>query len=126
MAAVVFDTGGLIALDRGQREVGALLVAAAETGVDVRTSAACVAQVWRDPSRQVTLGRALRGFVEHSLDPAAARRCGRLLSRTSTKDVVDASLALLVDDGDTVVTSYHGDIAHLLHVAGIQARLRSI
>jgi hypothetical protein len=126
VAAIVFDAGGLIAIDRGQREVGALLAAAAETGVDVRTSAACVAQAWRDPSRQVRLVRALRGFVEHALDPATARHCGRLLARTSTKDVVDASLALLVEAGDTVVTSDPGDIAHLLDVAGIQARLCSI
>ncbi len=64
MAALVFDTGGLIALDRGEREVGAMLAAAAEAGVEVLTSAACVAQAWRDPSRQVRLTRALRGFLE--------------------------------------------------------------
>lgn len=126
MAAVIFDAGGLIALDRGKREVGALLVAAAEAGVEVRTSAACVAQVWREPARQAKLARALRGFVEHSLDPATARECGRLLARANASDVVDAALALLVEDGDTVVTSDRNDIARLLDAAGTRARLRVV
>lgn len=123
MAAIVFDAGGLIALDRGERKLGALLAAAAESGVEARTSVGCVAQVWREPSRQVRLARALRGVVEHSLDPNAARACGRLLARARTSDVVDAVLALLVEDGDTVVTSDPGDIAHLLEAAGVQAQL---
>lgn len=123
MAAVVFDAGGLIALEHGEREVGALLAAAAEAGVEVRTSAACVAQAWREPARQATLARALRGFVEHSLDSVTARECGRLLARANASDVVDAALALLVDDGDTVVTSDQDDIARLLNVAGRRARL---
>lgn len=126
MAAVVFDTGGLIAIDRGRRELGALLAVAAERGIELRTPAACVAQAWRDPSRQVRLARALRGFVEHSLDPAAARRCGLLLAITNGTDVVDASLALLVDDGDTVVTGDRGDIERLLAATGTQARIRAV
>jgi hypothetical protein len=126
MAAVVFDTGGLIALDRGEREVGALLAAAAEAGVEVRTSAACVAQVWREPARQAKLARALRGFLEHSLGSTTARRCGSLLAQAGASDVVDAALVLLVDGGDTVVTSDPGDIASLLDAAGTRARLRVV
>jgi hypothetical protein len=126
MAAVVFDAGGLIALERGERKVGALLAAAAEAGVEVRTPAACVAQVWREPVRQAKLARALRGFVEHSLNSATARECGRLLARANTNDVVDAAVASLVDDGDTVVTSDRGDIARLLEAAGRQARVWAV
>jgi hypothetical protein len=126
MAAVIFDAGGLIALERGEREVGALLAVAAETGVEVRTSSGCVAQVWRDPSRQARLVRALRGFVEYSLDPSTARECGRLLAQASTSDVVDAALILIVEDGDTVVTSDRGDVARLLDAAGTTARLRAV
>lgn len=126
MAAVVFDTGGLIALDRGDREVGALLAAAAEAGVEVRTSSGCVAQAWREPVRQAKLARALRGFVESSLDSTTARECGRLLARAGESDVVDAALVLLVEAGDTVVTSDRCDIARLLDVAGRRARLRGV
>jgi len=92
VAAIVFDTGGLIALDRGDRKVGVLLATAAASGVEAVTSTACVAQLWRDPARQARLARALAGFLECSLDPAAARNCGRLLAHAGTIDVVDATL----------------------------------
>lgn len=126
MAAIVFDTGGLIALDRGDRKVGALLATAAASGVEAVTSTACVAQVWRDPARQARLTRALAGFLECSLDPTAARDCGLLLARAGTIDVVDAALVLLVEAGDTVVTSDPDDITRLLDVTGTRARVRVV
>lgn len=123
MAALVFDTGGLIALERGDRKVGALLATAAASGVEAVTPTACVAQAWRDPARQARLARALTGFLERSLDPVVARNCGRLLARAATIDVVDAALALLVETGDTVVTSDPEDITRLLGVVGAEARV---
>jgi hypothetical protein len=126
MAALVFDTGGLIALDRGDREVGALLSLAAASGVEAVTSTACVAQAWRDPARQARLTRALSGCLEHPLDAATARACGRLLARANTVDVVDAAVVLLVEPGDTVLTSDAEDIARLLDTAGTRARVRTV
>jgi hypothetical protein len=127
VAAIVFDAGGLIAVDRGQREIGALLATAAADGVEVVTSAACVAQAWRDPTRQARLARALAGFRERPLDAQAARACGRLLARSKHSDVVDAAVALLVENGDTVVTSDdHGDIRRLLEAAGTRALIRVV
>lgn len=113
-------------LDRGDREIGALLAVAAATGVETVTSAACVAQAWRDPARQARLAHALTGFRERSLDPAAARDCGRLLADVGASDVVDAAVALLVESGDTVVTSDPDDIKCLLDAAGTQARIRPV
>jgi hypothetical protein len=121
MAALVFDAGGLIALERGDREVGALLAAATEAGIDAVTSSACVAQAWRDPARQARLARRLPGFLERSLDPSAARACGLLLARARTSDIADAAIALAVEDGDTVLTSDPEDIGHLLDTAGRRA-----
>jgi hypothetical protein len=126
VAALVFDAGGLIALDRGKREVGTLLAVAADTGVEAVTSSACVAQAWRDPARQARLARALAGFLERPFDPSAARDCGLLLTRARTSDIADAAIALLVADGDTVVTSDPDDIAHLLDTAGTRARVLSV
>jgi hypothetical protein len=54
--AVVLDAGGLIAIDRRERRVGALLRVAQEAAIPVVTSAAAVAQVWRHGSRQAHLG----------------------------------------------------------------------
>jgi hypothetical protein len=126
MAALVFDAGGLIALERGDREVWAILAVAAETGLDAVTSSACVAQAWRDPARQARLTRALTGLIERPLHAPTARDCGRLLGRSHTADIADAALALLVENGDTVLTSDPEDIEHLLAAAGRRARVRSI
>jgi hypothetical protein len=70
MAALVLDTGALIALDRGDRKLGALLALAVRDGHEVLTSSACVAQVWRDPSRQTRFTRALGGILEWPLNAA--------------------------------------------------------
>jgi len=126
MAALVFDAGGLIALDRGDREVGAILAGAAEAGIDAVTSSACVAQAWRDPARQARLARALAGLIERPLDAPTARDCGRLLSRSHTADIADAAVAHLVEDGDTVLTRDLADIERLLAVAGKRARVRLV
>lgn len=126
MAAIVFDTGGLIAIDRGERAVGALLAAAAADGVEAVTSAACAAQAWRDPARQARLARALAGFAEHPLEPGTARDCGRLLARSRSDDVVDAAVALLVEHGDTVLTSDPRDMRRLLGITGVQARVHAV
>ena len=126
MAALIFDAGGLIALDRGDRAVGALLAAAAQNGVEAVTSSTCVAQVWRDPTRQARLVRALAGFLERPLDPPRARRCGLLLTGSRTSDIADAAVALLVQDGDTVLTSDSEDIERLLYAAGTDARVWTV
>ncbi|HEU0251201.1 MAG TPA: hypothetical protein VFR48_10800 [Solirubrobacteraceae bacterium] len=126
MAALVFDSGALIALERGDRRIAALLVAAIAGGAEAITSCACVAEVWRDPARQARLTRALPGFRERSLDPLQARACGALLARSATSDIADAALCQLAQDGDTVLTSDPHDIALLLQAAGSRARVRAI
>jgi hypothetical protein len=126
VAALVFDAGGLIALDRGDRAVGVLLAVAAQDGVEAVTSSACVAQAWRAPARQARLARALAGFLEWPIDPPRARRCGLLLADTGTADIADAAVALLVQDGDTVLTSDPGDLERLLEAAGTRARIRTV
>jgi hypothetical protein len=126
VAALVFDAGALIALDRGDRAVGALVTAAARNGTEAVTSSACIAQVWRDPARQARLAKALAGFLELPLDPLSSRRCGLLLADARTNDIADAALALLVGDGDTVLTSDPHDIEHLLEATGTDARICAV
>ncbi|HEY5044565.1 MAG TPA: hypothetical protein VII53_01785 [Solirubrobacteraceae bacterium] len=126
MAALVFDAGALIALDRGDRAVGALVTAASRNDTETVTSSACLAQVWRNPARQARLAKALAGFLELPLDPLSSRRCGLLLADARTSDIADAALALLVQDGDTVLTSDPHDIEHLLDVTGINADIRTV
>lgn len=126
MPALVFDSGALIALERGDRKVAALLVAAVAGGAEAVTSCACVAEVWRDPTRQARLTRALSGFQERGLDRHRARACGVLLGQTGTNDVADAALSLLARDGDTVLTSDPSDVSRLLEASGTRAGVRVV
>ncbi len=126
MAAVVLDTGALIAIDRADRRVGALLHAAARDHVDVVTSCACVNEAWRDPARQALLARALGGIIERPLDPRAARACGVLLGRAGISDIADAAVALLAGSGDTIVTSDPADIRTLLDTSRNAAQVLPI
>jgi hypothetical protein len=126
MAAVVLDTGALIAIDRGDRSLGAALHEAARHSVETMTSSVCVAEAWRDPTRQARLARALTGILEHPLDPSAARRCGLLLARSGTSQVADAAVALLAQNDDVIVTSDACDIQHLLDTANSTAHVRSV
>jgi hypothetical protein len=126
MAALVFDSGALIALERGDRAVAAALVAAVADGAEAVTSSACVAEVWRRPARQARLARALAGFVEHGLDHRRARASGALIAAAGASDIADAAVCQLARDGDTVLTSDPADIARLLHAADVRAHVLAV
>lgn len=118
---IVLDAGALIAIDRRDRAVGAMLRMAQQQRLAVRSSAGAVAQVWRDGARQANLARVLSGVDAVSLDVGAAKRIGPLLGATDTTDVVDGHVAQLVEAGDHVLTSDPDDIRRLLG-----ARLRDV
>ena len=84
-----------------------------------------MAQAWRGHgSRQALLARLLRGTHEHGLNPAASRSVGELCGTTRSSDVVDAHVALLANDPDTVLTSDVEDLQQLLRAAGSNAQVR--
>lgn len=121
---LVLDTGGLIAFDRGDRQVAALVEAARRRRDRVLTSSGCVAQAWRGAGpRQALLSRLLKGTTEMGLDRRTSRTTGDLCGSTKTTDVVDAHVALLVQDGDVVLTSDVNDIRRLLRSRDIRAEI---
>ena len=73
MSSLVLDAGALIALDRNDRSVWAMLRVAAGDGELVRVPAGAVAQAWRDGSRQALLARALSHCEEVPLFGQLAR-----------------------------------------------------
>jgi hypothetical protein len=122
---LVLDSGGLIAFDRGDREVAALVEATRRRRERIVTSSGCVAQAWRGGgARQALLARLLRGLHEHGLGPDVSRGVGELCGNAGSSDVVDAHIALLAHDADTVVTSDVEDLRKLLRAAGSNADLR--
>jgi len=117
----VLDSGALIAIDRRDRRIGAMLRVLNRQGVPVHTSAGVVAQVWRDGRQQVNLARVLPGVDVAALDDAAAKKVGQLLGTSGTSDIVDAHVALLVQPGGSVVTSDETDIRALLRTRRVKA-----
>ncbi len=113
---VTLDAGALIALDRGDRRVVALLARALETSARVTVPATAFAQAVRDPARQARLGRLVRQPTTDVvvLDRVDATAVGRLLAATDTADVVDAHVVLCARRaGQAVVTSHPADLRHL-------------
>jgi hypothetical protein len=117
----VLGSGALIAIDRRDRKVGAMLRLLQRDGVPVRTSAGSIAQVWRSGPRQANLSRALPGMEVAVLDETAAQRVGELLGSSGTSDIVDAHVALLVLPGGQVLTSDEPDIKALLRARRVKA-----
>jgi hypothetical protein len=112
----VFDAGALIALEKRDARVVALvreLLVAKETA---HVPAGVVAQVWRGAKRQHAVVRLLRSKAVrvHALTEETAYRVGLLLSATSSSDVVDAHVALLGRSlGAVVLTSDPDDLCRL-------------
>ncbi len=123
---LVLDAGGLIAVDRQDRVVGAMLRVAQQQTIPVRTSASAIAQVWRNGSLQANLARVLAGVDTAALDGPTGRLVGELLGRSRTSDVVDGHLGLIVRSGDTVLTSDPKDIKMILNARGVSATVRRI
>ncbi len=121
--SLILDTGALIAVDRGDRRVAALLRVAHRERVPIRTSSLVIAQAWRDGSRQVHLARILRGVDAVPVDEATGRRLGELLGRNSSADVVDAHVVHIAEHGDTILTSDPDDIHRLVVTRGISANV---
>jgi predicted nucleic acid-binding protein len=115
-AGITLDTGALIALDRGDKRMIALLQQALAQGRTFRVPSGVVGQAWRDGRAQATLARFLRGEEVEivPLDDQLARSCGELCGATNTSDVIDASVAILARDRrDAIVTSDPHDLRRL-------------
>jgi hypothetical protein len=124
--AVVLDAGPLIAAERRDREVLAVLEEAIAYQIHLTTSAAVVAQVWRDGGRQVTLARLLDGVDVVGFDEETDRHVGSLLGATGLSDVVDGHVAWIAEHGDVVLTGDVDDIRRLLEVRGIAATVEAV
>jgi hypothetical protein len=116
MNGVTLDSGALIALDRNDRRVIALLARAHEIGARITVPATALAQALRQPSRQARLSRLARQSTTAitPLDGADATRVGLLLAARRTSDIVDAHVVICARrNAQPIVTSDPDDLAHL-------------
>ena len=116
MKHVVFDAGALIALERRDLRLLALVDELIRARIAAHVPAGVVAQVWRGSARQHAVVRLLRAEAVrvHALSEAVAYRVGLLLARSRTSDVVDAHVAILARSLSAVVlTSDPDDLRRL-------------
>jgi hypothetical protein len=115
---LVLDAGALIAIERGEARLVALVKREVAAGRPIRTHAGVVGQVWRGDRRQARLARALDSFDVRSIDDDLGRRAGVLIGRAQSADVIDAALVLIAEDGDEILTADHADLNDLIAVSG--------
>jgi hypothetical protein len=121
--SLVLDAGALLALERGNRSVVALLKRELQAGRVPITHAGVVGQVWRGGARQARVAALLPALHTVALDLSLGRRAGLLLGRARMADVVDAALVLLANEGDSILTSDPDDLGRLAVSAGLDAEV---
>jgi len=117
---LVLDAGAFVAVERGDRDVVALVKRDRLAGRPPVTCGGVVAQVWRGGhGRQVPLARLLAGVDVAPIDDGLGRRAGMLLARSGRSDAIDAAVVCLASDGDDILTSDPADLRGLAEAAGI-------
>jgi predicted nucleic acid-binding protein len=113
---LTMDASALIAFERNDRAVVAILVRAQQHKARLAAPAGVVGQVWRDGRRQVRLARLLGSDLVEvvPLDDERARAAGQLCGIAGTPDVIDASVVMCARErGHGVLTSDVDDLERL-------------
>jgi hypothetical protein len=117
---LVLDAGAFLAVERGSRDVVALLKRERAAGRIPLTHGGVVGQVWRGGAgRQAHVARLLAAVEVAALDDRLGRRAGVLLRRARGADVIDAAVVLLAADGDMILTSDARDLQPLAAAAAV-------
>lgn len=113
VVGLTVDTGGLLAVERGDARVRALLRRAREAELPITVPAGVVAQAWCGGPRQARVARLLADPTVSvpPLDELTARAVGLLCGRCGHPDVVDVHVVLHARFAHhAVITSDAGDL----------------
>ena len=111
MVGVTYDTGALIAAERGQRRMWALHAGFLALEYSPTVPAPVLAEAWRGGARQALLVRLLASCSVETLTEQQARAVGVLAATSGHRDIVDVTVIEgALRRGDLVVTADHGDI----------------
>lgn len=122
--SVVLDAGAFVAVERGDRDLIAIVKRERLANRAPLTSGGVVGQMWRGGSvRQASLSRLLAGVDGHPIDEDVGRTVGLLLAAASRDDVIDAAVVLLAHDGDEIFTGDPADLRPLANAAGLHVEL---
>ena len=125
--SLILDAGAFVAVERGDRDIVALVKRERLTNRSPITHGGVVAQIWRvGAGRQAEVTRLLAGVEVKSLDDALGKRAGALLGRSGGADAIDSALVCLAGDGDEILTSDPDDLRGLAEAAGVHVELISV
>ena len=116
MNGFTFDAGGLIALDKNERKIVALVARVAESGAKITVPATALAQAIRQPAKQARLARLIRQPMTSlvSLDGPDATSVGILLAASRTADIADAHVIICARRAQQpIVTTDPSDLRRL-------------
>lgn len=120
MAALLYDTGALVAADRGDWAMLTRHQAALRIGTDIIVPVVVLAQAWRG-GPQHGLSRLLKGCTILPDDASSGKAAGQACAAARTSDVVDALVVVTaLRLHCAVVTSDPDDLTHLADSIGIQ------
>jgi hypothetical protein len=121
MSALILDAGALVGVDRNDPDVLHVVRRAQQADLELRTNPMVLAQVWRDRRRQANLARLLQAVKVLPIHDEDGREAGELLGQAGMSDPIDASVVLLADPGDRILTSDPDDVTALANAAKSQA-----
>lgn len=123
---MIYDTGALLAAERGERRMWVLHEHALERGSVPLVATPVIAQAWRG-GPQPRLSRFLRSCGVVPLGETHAREVGRVCARASVSDVVDVFVVVLALAEDAlVVTSDADDLLHIARALGRRLEVQEI
>ena len=122
--SLIVDAGAFVAVERGDRDIVALIKRERLAERAPLTHGGVVAQVWRGGAgRQAILARLLAGVDVEALDSTLGKRAGVLLGRSGGADAIDAAVVCLAGDRDEILTSDPNDLRALAEAAGLHVEL---
>lgn len=111
---IVLDAGALIALERGDRELLAILRGAVVLAFRVVIPATALAQVWRGGPRSALLSRLINGSEVDPLSEERAKEVGVRVGLRGASDIADAHVVCCASEyRATIATSDPDDILAL-------------
>jgi len=113
--AFVLDAGALIAFERFDNQIDALLAEIVEGDGEILIPASALAQVWRGGSRSARLVRLIAGSHSDPLDETRAREVGERLGSRDKADIADAHVVCCAIERDAdLLTANRDDIEALV------------
>lgn len=121
---LVLDAGAFAAVERGDRDVVAMIVRERRRGRAPVTHGGVIGQIWRGGTgRQANVARLVAGTDVRPIDGALGKRAGMLLARAGKHDVIDAAVVLLAEHDDVILTSDADGLEALAAAAQVHVEL---